>query len=384
MRWLPGALAAELSPPVHGPIINPRFSRGMLSFLDIASGRDLLNPSPSTTITGTRVGAFRTGTARGFGSTDGVGSTDSVRFGSTTQHSGVGSGGAVSFACRVVIRGAGGGGFGRILHKGQPAQTSGSLQCFHSTATYNPGVTLSVIDTGSANVIDRTWPIPAFGTPMSMVFTVRGGGSGQGSLWINGDLVATFSAASTGGGSGSSAVDNWFVGNRGDGLRNLDGVIGHVPIWNRELAAGEAQAISADFDLLYASGTRPLWAPSATGATVYRPGSDLIVNGWTAVGAGSLAAAMADASNATYAESPNLTDPATETWDAPLPAGTYDISVTFDRTATNGQLRLILLDSGGGTVGTSAWQAAPAIFATTVFNVTTTGTSDRFRIEVQP
>ncbi len=135
-----------------------------------------------------------------------------------------------------------------------------------------------------------------------------------------------------------------------------------------------------------ATGTFPTGARwiIASGATVYRPGSDLIVNGWTAVGAGSLAAAMADASNATDAESPNLTDPATETWDAPLPAGTYDISVTFDRTASNGQLRLVLLDSGGSTVGTSPWQAAPATLATTVFNVTTTGTSDRFRIEVQP
>jgi hypothetical protein len=331
------------------------------------------------------VGAFRTGTARGFGATDGVGSTDALRFASTTIHSSTGTSGAVSFACRLVIRGSGGNAFGRILHKGPTGGTTGSLQFYHSTATYNPGVSLSVFDSGGSSQVDRTWPIPAYGTPMSVVFVVYGGANGA-DLWINGSRVATFSAAGTGGGTSSNSTDPWFIGNRGDGLRNFDGAIGHVPIWNRALSAGEAQAISADFDSVYASGTRPLWAPNPVGVTVYRPGSDITVNGWTP-STGSDLFAMLDETTldrGDYITSPNLTDPVTMGWASALAAGTYDISVDFDRTGATGQLRIVLLDSGGSTVGTSSWQSAPASAATTVFSVTTTGTSDRFRIEVQP
>jgi hypothetical protein len=202
--------------------------------------------------------------------------------------------------------------------------------------------------------------------------------------YINGIRTGVYENAASGGQTYVRGVNtNWVIGDRPSDLaRSWDGQHEIVVVFDSLLSDAEHASLHANPWQVLEPTARSMGRVAAV--TVYRPGSDLIVNGWTAVGAGSLAAAMADASNATYAESPNLTDPATETWDAPLPAGTYDISVTFDRTAADGQLRLVLLDSGGGTVGTSAWQAAPAIFATTVFNVTTTDTSDRFRIEVQP
>lgn len=133
-----------------------------------------------------------------------------------------------------------------------------------------------------------------------------------------------------------------------------------------------------------ATGTFPTGARWVIAAvTVYRPGSDIIVNGWTAVGAASLAAAMAAASTADYALSPNLTDPTTQAWDSPLPAGTWDITVGGARTGASGQVRIVCLDGGGSPVGTSAWQALTGTDTDYTLSVTTTATAPNFRIEVQ-
>jgi hypothetical protein len=158
-----------------------------------------------------------------------------------------------------------------------------------------------------------------------------------------------------------------------------------VLVWNRVLTDSEALAVCRNPWQLFAPTPRPLWAPEAASVTVYRPGSDITVNGWTP-STGSDLFAMLDETTldrGDYITSPNLTNSVTLGWQSSLAAGTYDIAVDFDRTGSNGQLRIVLLDSGGSAVGTSSWQAAPASPATTTFNVTTTGTSDRFRIEVQ-
>ena len=168
----------------------------------------------------------------------------------------------------------------------------------------------------------------------------------------------------------------------------FNGNIYMVGLWARQMTRQERAALAANPWQLMAGVNYPaiVTMPVATGATVYRPGSDLIVNGWTP-STGSDLFAMLDETTldrGDYITSPNLTSPVTMGWTSgPLAAGTYDIAVDFDRTGATGQLRIVLLDSGGSAVGTSSWQAAPASAATTTFNVTTTGASDRFRIEVQ-
>jgi len=64
-------------------------------------------------------------------------------------------------------------------------------------------------------------------------------------------------------------------------------------------------------------------------------------------------------------------------------SGTYNVNVRARYTAGAGDMRVLLLDSGGSTVGTSAWQTLTATFATYALNVTTTGTAIRVSIEVQ-
>lgn len=194
------------------------------------------------------------------------------------------------------------------------------------------------------------------------------------------DGVAAGVTAKTGNvdtGSFSLNINRWNSTNVHAGRFYVGGV------WNRALSVAEIASLSANPWQLFEPQMRSIPLPS--GVTVYRPASDIIVNGWTP-STGSDLYAMIDEpvlNRADYITSPNLTDPTTMGWSASLAAGTYDVSVDFDRTGATGQLRIVLLDSGGSAVGTSSWQAAPASAATTVFNVTTTGTSDRFRIEVQ-
>lgn len=122
----------------------------------------------------------------------------------------------------------------------------------------------------------------------------------------------------------------------------------------------------------------------ATAITVYRPGSDVGISGWTAVGAASRAAALADESGATYAESPDLSTPDTQTWTTPFPAGPASLEITAARTATVGALRIVFLDAGGAAVGTTAWQTLTDTPTDYTLTATVSAISPQFRIEVQP
>lgn len=122
----------------------------------------------------------------------------------------------------------------------------------------------------------------------------------------------------------------------------------------------------------------------AAAITVYRPGSDVAVSGWTAVGAATRAAALADESGATYAESPDLSTPDTQTWTPPFPAGPASLEINAERTAGVGALRIVFLDAGAAVVGTTAWQTLTGTPADYVLTATVSATSPQFRIEVQP
>jgi len=118
--------------------------------------------------------------------------------------------------------------------------------------------------------------------------------------------------------------------------------------------------------------------------TVYRPGSDVGISGWTAVGAATRAAALADESGATYAESPDLSTPDTQTWITPFPAGPVSLEVTAARTDTAGALRIVFLDAGGAAVGATAWQTLTGTPTDYTLTATVSAVSPQFRIEVQP
>lgn len=234
-----------------------------------------------------------------------------------------------------------------------------------TSATWNAGrnqltvVFDRILKTGLSHAT-QPWAISDNGSAMTISSVAYGGGTN--------DLVITTSAAATG----------------PDGTSTLTFAGG-------DTAVGRVVPMSADITLPGGAGVTQIPAePIYTAvvselAAVYRPTSDIVVNSWTPSTGSDLFAMVDDPTlnRSDFITSPNLTNPVTMGWGSSLAAGTYDVSVDFDRTGTQGQLRIVLLDSGGTAVGTSSWQAAPSSAATTVFSVTTTGTSDRFRIEVQ-
>jgi hypothetical protein len=223
---------------------------------------------------------------------------------------------------------------------------------------------------------------------MTMVFVVYGGGGGSANLWINGSLVTTFSAAGTAGGVGANSTDPWFVGNRGDGLRNFDGSIGQVPIWNRALTNGEAQAISANFDSLFYVPPQPLFVLiSNVEITVARPSGDRTTAGWTAQPPGTLFTTVNEvvADDLNYVISPNSADPSTQPLEYDLneamPAGNWDIK--FRPRKTSGNMGVIVTLSGpGGDVGTASTTVTGSTFSEVILPVTTTGTADKIKFQV--
>jgi len=135
-----------------------------------------------------------------------------------------------------------------------------------------------------------------------------------------------------------------------------------------------------------AVGTNGDTATFSAGPTIYRPSSDLSVAGWTFSGAASVAAAIGEtaASDAEFATSPNLADPATVAISPSLPAGTWAVKLRPRRNLAGvGQVRVRLLNSSNVDVGGSDWITPTTSFSLFEVGFTTTGLADRLRIEVQ-
>ena len=121
--------------------------------------------------------------------------------------------------------------------------------------------------------------------------------------------------------------------------------------------------------------------------TAYYPGSDISVAGWTPSTGTDLFACVDETTynDTDYITSPDLTTNATMGWDNPVPAGTWSLAIRpMFPEGTSGQIRLVMLDSGSSSVGSSAWQTLTGAFVTYTLAITTTGVSDRFRLEIQP
>lgn len=123
-------------------------------------------------------------------------------------------------------------------------------------------------------------------------------------------------------------------------------------------------------------------------STIGRPVSDITTTGWSGVPNASLYLNINEvvASDTQYIVSPNLNatpGPAVFGIAPTQVSGTYNANIRARYTTGAGDIRVLLLDSSGATVGTSAWQTLTGTFATYSLSVTTTGIAMRVRIEVQ-
>ena len=128
--------------------------------------------------------------------------------------------------------------------------------------------------------------------------------------------------------------------------------------------------------------------PAFAGATTAVASSDITTTGWTP-SAGAVLFDMIDeavASDADWISSPDLgasPGPAVFRLSGSIAAGAVDVMVRARRVSSVGQIRVLLQNNAGTTIGTSAWQSLTDTFATYTLSVTTTGITDRARIEVQ-
>lgn len=129
-----------------------------------------------------------------------------------------------------------------------------------------------------------------------------------------------------------------------------------------------------------------LWLVAVTG-TISRPNSDIVVSGWTGDPDNANLYANIDeatASDAEYIDSPGLSATATTCTfglSLTLAAGTYDVGVRAQWVSQSGQLRVVLLDAGGTSVGASSYQALTSSATSYTLPVTITGSATQARIE---
>lgn len=132
-----------------------------------------------------------------------------------------------------------------------------------------------------------------------------------------------------------------------------------------------------------ATETDTAFALEVSSSTIRRPNSDILTTGWTAVPGGSLydmidEASPNDADYITRAQAG--TEPAI--FGIPqVPAGPNTIRIRAAATSGSGQVRVLLLDSSGSTVGTSAWQSIDATPTTYALSVVASAAAERVRIE---
>lgn len=173
------------------------------------------------------------------------------------------------------------------------------------------------------------------------------------------------------------------------------GDVGYAAHINAAVGLGGLASLSVNPWQIFQPLKRNLSFAQVTLATG-RPGGDVTTTGWTGVPDNTNKYTNIDeasASDADYITSPPVTGspaPITMLWADQngglntVPVGTWDVKIraNFSDGATAAQVRVVMLN-GGTVVGTGAWNTTTGTYTVYTNSITTTGVSDRFRIEVQ-
>lgn len=203
------------------------------------------------------------------------------------------------------------------------------------------------------------------------------------SIFVDGKLDATQSATASGTSASSLQVAVGAVVRAGSASLFSSSSLVLGVYWNRALSNAEIASVSANPWQLFAPQSQVISLAAVT--SIYRPSSDISTGGWTATPGGALFSCIDEAApdDADFITSPNLSDPSVLGISPSLPAGTWDVRVRAQRTASTGQIRVRFLDSGSTDVGGTGWQTLTATRTNYTLSATTSATADRFRIEVQ-
>lgn len=214
--------------------------------------------------------------ARGFGSTFGIGSTDSVKAGYTaappTQS---------TFYMRIWENGHGGGSLGRIADQNNGG-SGGTFGFFLDDNQNTTASTFSVAYGFSTTFGQWRFAAPSSSAWHSVITTFDGSNTSNTPIvYVDGSSVTITQVNAPSGTFGTGSA-NWYFGNRADGTRNWDGKLAECACWNKILTASEVQALArgvAPFFLQAASlvfylpllgvgSGEPDWGPSRVSQTL--------------------------------------------------------------------------------------------------------------------
>jgi hypothetical protein len=221
------------------------------------------------------------------------------------------------------------------------------------------------------------------------VFIWRGGTTTSDvSLFVNGvDKSSSLSLVVAGASAMINGDSNVQIGVGNDG-GPMDGKVVVARMWKRGLSLNEALELSRNPWGILKPVTRTIGAV-ISGVTISRPSSDITTTGWT--GDPDNVTLFNNIDEVTPSDTDFIISPALNATPGPAvfgitptqASGTYNVRLRAKRTGSTGDIRALLLDSGGATVGTSSWQALTAAFAQYTLSVTTTGTAARVQLEVR-
>jgi len=290
---------------------------------------------------------------------------------------------AVTWVVGAEIASFGGGGLGRFADK-RTAASATQVELFYvnqpTTNIQFQRVTNSVTQTiGSASGLSFPAPFAAYAVTVSSITAA------DGTIYING-VPQSLLVNTLGSGTMLTNTSNYVIGNRtNDNTRNMDGKIAFAYRWNRVLSAKEVALISNNPYQLFKPINTIVFVSSGT---ISRPNSDIAVSGWTSSDAQPLYTDIDEVtpSDTDYIYSPGLTgtaSAATFGLTLSLSAGAYDVSVRARQTNNTSQIRVVLKDSGGTSVGATGWQLLTGSYATYTLPITITGTAVQASIEAK-
>lgn len=365
---MPGVLLRRVrsrqpSTSVKVDFANP-ITKGLSGVIRLDACAEVVN-GKLYTATGTKLQQSYIGTGRGFGSTDGAGTTDKV----LTDI--VGTQGPRTYFVLAKLNGWGGGNFGRFFDG-----TTSSQELFYlNNAAGNGGLIYWRQFSGgsrTALTVDPNSVSNQFGkiTSYSVSFDASSP-SNQPELYIAGTRYAYVSLDDIPTGTANS-TGAFYIGNRGtDNLRNIDGTIYLVLVFDRMLSAAEHKSLTENPWQVFAPETIPLFWSGVT-AQFARPTSDASPGTWTA-STGSDLYAMIDetvASDADYISTVNASTCEVALSTLSDPASSSGHIVRYRLSAEAGGV-IVRLRQGTTTI--ASWTHSPAPASLTTYAQTLTG-----------
>lgn len=365
MHWLPGSLATQVRQAI-GPLVN----RGS------PLARDLLYASASPVQHGRPSAALR----------DGLGwASNTTSFQpSLSFPTGYNPAGMTALSVGIINGTANSGNQqAGIRVSSSPSSNSFALgaRLIDFAANGQASFSVQYSDFSSQTVGPISHGVSTSGGRLVMGVTWRRNTTAGLRAFVNGVVVGSANSSNLALFPSSMAVDVHVA----TGGTNNQGYLTTVnALWARALSDDEMRVLSDNPWQLFEPPPSSFWAPSAA-AAIFQLIADITTNGWTAVGAASVAAATNEAvpSDAEYGLSPNLSSSYTGSIPS-MPAGTYTVQFRADRTTAQGQMRIRYLDASNVDVGGTAWQTLTGTPTTYSLTATTTATATRARIEVQP